>query len=201
MDLNFPDFKRFRSAQAAIPAPLVFEGLAQVRAYWEGLRRGGNVPARQSLDPRGLGGVLDRVFIAERIGKGLVQVRIAGSGLADFAGLDLRGLPLSCLFTTEARPALAEALEEVCTAPAEAAIDLASDRGNNKTVARLILLPLADEDDRKLVLGAISFLGKAGRCKFQLVQCKVMRLYPVAALPANAADTAFGHLRLVHSKV
>lgn len=208
MDLKFLELHRFRSAQAADPAPLVFDGLAQVRAYWEGLRRAGKVPARQALDPRGLNGVLDRVFIAERIGKGLVQVRIAGSGLADFAGLDLRGLPLSCLFASETRPALAEALEEVCTAPAEAEIDLASDRGNGKAVARLILLPLADEDDRKLVLGAISFAAKAERCKFQVLRHKVVRLYPAApvpgpalgVVPASAPHKAHGHLRLVHSR-
>jgi hypothetical protein len=208
MDLKFLEFNRFRSVQAAPAAPQVFDGLAQVRAYWEGLRREGNVPARQSLDPRGLNGVLDRVFIAERIGKGLLQVRIAGSGLVDFAGSDLRGLPLSCLFANETRPVLAEALEEVCTAPAEAEIDLASDRGNGKAVARLILLPLADEDDRKLVLGAISFAAKPERCKFQVLRRKVTRLYPAApvpgptlsVVPASAPHKAHGHLRLVHSR-
>ena len=68
-------------------------GPAELRAYWEALRQSGGLPQRAALDPRGLSGVLDRVFIAERIGRGVVQVRIAGSGLADFAGLDLRGLP------------------------------------------------------------------------------------------------------------
>jgi hypothetical protein len=43
-------------------------GPAEVRAYWEGLRRDGAIPARTDLDPRGMADVLDQVFVAERIG-------------------------------------------------------------------------------------------------------------------------------------
>ena len=90
MALTF--LERFRLGPPG--APPVFDGPAQVRAYWEGLRQDGRLPARADLDPRGLVGVLDRVLLADRIGRGVAQVRIAGSGLAEFAGLDLRVVAL-----------------------------------------------------------------------------------------------------------
>ena len=202
MTLSFLD--RFRP-QRPPQAPLAFEGLAQVRAYWEGLRRGNSLPKRAAIDPRGLNGVLDRVFLAERIGRGLVQVRIAGSGLADFAGMDVRGLPLSCLFAPESRAQLGVTLERVFDLPAVAEVDLGSDRaGGGGLVARLLLLPMADEDGAKLILGAVSFAqGSAARCKFQIHSWRDERL-SLASDPQPQAPVAplvrrFGHLSLVHT--
>lgn len=201
MTLSFLD--RFRP-QRPLQAPLVFEGLAQVRAYWEGLRRGNGLPKRSAIDPRGLSGVLDRVFLAERIGRGLVQVRIAGSGLADFAGMDVRGLPLSCLFAPESRAQLGITLERVFDLPAVAEVDLGSDRaGGGGLVARLLALPLADEDGARLILGAISFAaGPAARCKFQMRSWRDERLLqpaePQPEAPVAPPIRRIGHLSLVH---
>ncbi|MCU0827850.1 MAG: PAS domain-containing protein [Tabrizicola sp.] len=200
MALTF--LERFRTASPT-PAPVVFDGLAQVRAYWEALRTD-SLPARLSLDPRGLAGVLDRVFIAERIGKGLAQVRIAGSGLADFAGLDLRGLPLSCLFASESRGIFGEVLERVFATPSVAEIDLGADRGTQGTVvARILLMPLRTEGDRQQLLGAIGFNAAShSRCKFQVLARREERLVLPSAPAAAAAPTPVrrkAHLTLVHS--
>jgi hypothetical protein len=195
---------RFRPKRAA-PAAAVFDGLAQVRGYWEGLRRQDTLPARTALDPRGLSGVLDRVFLAERIGTGLAQVRIAGSGLAEFAGMDLRGLPLSCLFTPESRPLLAQSLERVFTAPCVAELDLGSDRGVVGVVtARVLFLPLAAEGDRRMVLGAMAFAaGTHAKCKFQVLarreEAVVLAPAPVEIDRRAEAARRYGHLTLVHS--
>lgn len=201
MSLSFMD--RFRPQRPA-QTPVVFDGLAQVRGYWEGLRHSGTLPARAAIDPRGLNGVLDRVFLAERIGRGLVQVRIAGSGLAEFAGMDIRGLPLSCLFAGESRKQLAETIERVFAEPAVAEVDLGSDRAaGGGLVARLLLLPLADEGGTKLMLGAISFApGPTARCKLQIRSWRDERL-PQAPTPPTEAPVAqpirrVGHLSLVH---
>ncbi|MDP3196522.1 PAS domain-containing protein [Tabrizicola sp.] len=201
MSLSFLD--RFRPQRPA-QTSLVFDGLAQVRGYWEGLRQGDTLPARAAIDPRGLSGVLDRVFLAERIGRGLVQVRIAGSGLADFAGMDVRGLPLSCLFAAESRPQLAATVERVFAEPAVAELDLGSDRAaGGGLVARLLLLPLADESGTKLILGAISFApGPTARCKLQIRSWRDERL-PRAPIPPTEAPVVqpirrVGHLSLVH---
>lgn len=186
------------------PLP-AFEGLAQVRAYWDGLRQPGQLPQRAALDPRGMSGVLDRIFLAERIGRGLVQLRIAGSGLAGLAGMDVRGLPLSCLFTPESRPLLGQTVESVFDSPAVAEIDLAADRlCGSALIARLILMPLADQGGRKLVLGAISFAAGARACKLQIRARREETLSttaadPVTPVPQPQPVRRFGHLALVHS--
>ena len=203
--MSLPLLDRFRPRRA-LPAAPVFDGLAQVRGYWEGLRRDGALPARMALDPRGLSGVLDRVFVAERIGPGLAQVRIAGSGLAEFAGTGLAGLPLSCLFTPESRPLLAQSLERVFHEPCVTELDLGSDRGVVGVVmARGLLLPLADEDDRKLVLGMIGFArGPGTRCKLQVLARReeAVLLPPAPAVIDGTKKAVRGqrHLTLVHSK-
>jgi hypothetical protein len=187
--------------------PLVHEGPSQVRTYWEALRQGGALPARAALDPRGLNGVLDRVFLAERIGKGLAQVRIAGSALTDLAGTDLRGLPLSCIFTPESRPLLALALEEVFAAPAVVEIDLGSDRGRTGlAIARLVLLPLQEEADCRQLLGVFGLVDGPSAGKLQVLARRSERLAvpepapvpPPVVTPAPGPAGRQGHLRLVH---
>ncbi|MBN8632612.1 MAG: PAS domain-containing protein [Rhodobacterales bacterium] len=201
MTLSF--LERFR-AQRDLPQTPLFEGLPQVRAYWEGLRLNGQLPDRAALDPRGLGGMLDRVFLADRIGRGLVQIRVAGSGLAAFAGADVRGLPLSCLFASDSRPLLAQVLEDIFDTPAVAEIDLGSDRrGGTALLARMILLPLADRSGQKLVLGAISFAEGAAPCKLQIRARRAETLdistVQAAKVPVPQPIRRYGHLALVHT--
>lgn len=203
MTLGFLDRLRQPSRPALPPVP---PGLSQTRAYWEGLRQGAALPQRKAVDPRGLVEVLDRVFLADRIGRGIARIRIAGSGLTDFAGLDIRGLPLSCLFAPESRGPLAETLEKVFTGPALAEIDLASDRAPGwGAVARLLLLPLDDETGGRLVLGVMGFAEPApSRCKLQILSRReeALRIAPpptVEPAPAAAPLRRKGHLALVHS--
>lgn len=199
---------RFRLRPSCPPQP-AFDGLAQVRAYWEALRGAASLPSRAALDPRGLTGVLDRVFLADRIGTGLAQIRLSGSALTEFAGADLPGLPLSCLFTPESRPLLAQSLEKAFADPAVVEIDLGSDRKRVGTVmARLLLLPLAEEGARRSLLGAVGFASGTGPCKLQILARREERLVlptrqiaPPETIPETApADPAcrFGHLTLVH---
>lgn len=202
MTMTFLD--RFRPHRPVPPQP-TFEGLAQVRAYWEALRPDAQLPPRSALDPRGLAGVLDRVFLAERIGRGLVQVRIAGSALAEFAGLDLRGLPLSCLFAADSRPRLTQAIESAFHTPAVAEMDLGSDRERAGTVmARLVLLPLAEELGAKLAMGVFGFAEHpASRGKFQLLTCRqeAVRVSPTPDPGAPVQPIRrYGHLALVHAR-
>jgi hypothetical protein len=182
--------------------PLQFHGPAQSRAYWEALRQGTTLPARADLDPRGLAGVLDRVFLAERIGRGLAQVGLAGSALTHLAGAELRGLPLSCLFSAESRPGLAETLEEVFAGPAVAEIDLGSDREcQGRACARLVLMPLRDEGGLRQLFGVMGLAEGLRPCKLQILSRRIERLsLPCevpAPLPEAAAMARRGHLRLV----
>jgi len=180
------------------------QGLAEVRAYWEALRQDGGIPARSELDPRGLSTVLDRVFLAERLGTGLAQIRIAGNVLTDLAGMDARGVPLSCLFAAEARPRLAVLLERVFVGPIAAEIHLEAEGGFGRRplAARLLLLPLRDAmGQQSLLLGCLALHGAVGRApsRFRIVTAVEERLR-IDATPASAAvDRPHSYLRLVHS--
>lgn len=203
MELKLLDLGRLRPRRPALTP--VFGGLAQVRAYWEALRIGGALPDRAHLDPRGLDGVLDRVFLAERIARGLVQLRIAGSGLAEVAGMDPRGLPLSCLFAAESRTQLAQVLEAVAQGQVMVELDLASDRGNGQAVARLLLLPVCDGPDQKLVLGCLGTAGNLPSGKLRILSRKDEALELPAAIPAPEPVAPpplrqLRHLSLVHAR-
>ncbi|MFZ1470161.1 MAG: PAS domain-containing protein [Paracoccaceae bacterium] len=200
-----------------------FSGLAEVRAYWEGRRNGIGIPSRADLDPRGMAGALEQVFIAERIGTGLVRLRIAGSGLAEVAGLDMKGLPLSALITPESRLRLAEVLERVFTQPIAADLHLEAERaiGRPALQARLMLLPLRSAGGaRDLVLGCLATGGTIGRAPRRFAITRAMeerlivdptavaarvgvdlRTLPGLAEPATPAQPIAGkpHLRLVYS--
>lgn len=198
-----------------------FAAVSEVRAYWEGLRTGGRIPARSDLDPRGMARALDQVFVAERIGTGLVRLRIAGMGLTDIAGLDMKGLPLSTLFSPEARLRLAEVLERVFLMPEAAELHLEAERsiGRPALQARLLLLPLhSNGGARDLILGCLATDGEVGRAprRFAIARAVEERLilpqvaaHPseesplkeFAEPPAAAPRPLKGkpHLRLVHS--
>ncbi len=199
LDQNLGKFARLLPRRSGTTA--LFAGPAQVRAYWEALRKDGGIPDRTQLDPRGFGGVLDRVFLAERIGKGLVQVRIAGSALTEAAGMDMRGLPLSCLFAAEARDQLAEALEPVTNGSTIVELDLGANRGGLGAVGRLLLLPLQDGPDRRLVLGCLGLAdGLIGpRLKLTILRQQDERVIPVEApKPVVAPQRRTPYLTLVH---
>lgn len=175
-------------------------GPAELRAYWEGLRRGGSIPCRADLDPRGMAGVLDRVFVGERIGAGLVRLRIAGTALTDVAGLEMKGLPLSALFLPEARARLADVLERVLALPVAADLHLEAERGIGRPAqhGRLLLLPLhSNAGARDLVLGCLATAGETGRAprRFAITRAVEERLGP----PEPGSLRRRGHLRLVHS--
>ncbi|AWD20355.1 hypothetical protein B6K69_00715 [Fuscovulum blasticum] len=192
-----------------------FPAIARVRAYWEGLRaETGQIPLRADLDPRGLAQALDHVFVADRIGTGLLRLRIAGMGLTDLAGLDMKGLPLSCLFLPEARLKLAQSAEQVFTMPAVVEMQLEAERGIGRPglLARLLLMPLrSGSGSCDLALGCLETSGEMGRSprRFTVLRSTGTRLTIPPLSPGPTRDPALAeapappprapHLRLVHS--
>lgn len=200
-----------------------FRALPLARAYWESLREeGGVIPARADIDPRGLATALDCVFVGERIGTGLIRLRIAGMSLTDVAGLDMKGLPISTLFIPEARLRLAQVVERVFTLPQVAEFHLDAERsiGRPALEARLLLLPLRSTTGAvDLVLGCLATDGQVGRAprRFGILRAIEERIVlPTTAATPHQAERAFAeppaptlcpprplrgrpHLRLVHS--
>ncbi len=129
---------RFRSGKGLSP-------IRQAEAYWSALRVGTSAPRRSQIDPRGLANILKYAFIIERIAPCVGRFRLAGHHLNDLAGMEVRGMPLSCFFTAPARPEIAAVLEHMFDAPAVAELTLNGETGTGLSEARMILLPLENE--------------------------------------------------------
>ncbi len=177
-------------------------GPADVLACWKNLRKPGYVLDRAQLDARRLAGVLNRVFLAEPLGKGIAHLRFAGSTLASIAGADLRGLPLCCLFSAEARETLAEVVECVAADRRLATLVLTLDRCCVQPVAQLLLLPLTDGPEKRLVLGCLGSNLVPPRSRFRILR----RIAELPVVPRTSASETVGigatpsrrYLKLVH---
>jgi hypothetical protein len=138
---NIVSLHRFSDGRGVTP-------LRQVEAYWSALRDGAAIPKRSQIDPRGLENVLEYAFILERIAPGVARIRLAGQHLSQLAGMEVRGMPLSTFFSASGRDHISAALEHVFDAPAvaELALQGKSTFGRPAPEARMILLPLQDEN-------------------------------------------------------
>lgn len=147
---NVVAMNRFQSGQSLSP-------IRQVEAYWAALREGNDVPRRAQIDPRGLENVLGHTFMVERIAPGVARFRLAGQHLEQVIGLDVRGMPLTVLFTPAGRTLISAVLEHLFDAPSVAELTLQANASTNckGCEARMILLPLrSDAGDINRALGA-----------------------------------------------
>ena len=143
-----------------------FAMLAEVRAYWEGLRHGSALPRRDEIDPRGIAGALENTFLLERVAPGIARFRLAGMQLHDLMGMDVRGMPVSALIEPAGRNRIAEGLEAVFSGPGLLDLRLEGERGIGKPAlaGRMLVLPLVSaRGDVDLALGCLAFEGALGR--------------------------------------
>lgn len=171
-----------------------YAAIAQVEAYWDALRGSRMVPKRSEIDPRGIEAALEYAFIVERVAPGIARLRIAGSHLNDLMGMEVRGMPLTALFTPGARQLISETLEEVFQAPGTAAFRLNTpgSEGRPAGEARMILLPLkSDLGDVSRLLGCLVFKGQIGLAprRFDVVDKQFSQLMPGGGVqPAMGVD-------------
>jgi hypothetical protein len=139
--------------------------LDKIETYWNSIRKGRLVPQRFEIDPHGLTGVLAHAFILERVSGGLARFRIAGSQLTELAGVELRGMPLSSLFTGDANDELSDAVSATFDDPALVRLKVCSPTGFGKPAlnGHIVLLPLrSDLGDITRVLGGFEGQGELG---------------------------------------
>lgn len=140
--------------------------LVQVEGYWESLRGDRLVPDRSEVDPRGLTGALENAFVLERIAPGLARFRVAGMHLSDLMGLEVRGMPISAVFTPDTRPKLSTALEATFSEPAQVWMRLEGEDGIGRAPLKgeMLILPLrSDGGEVTRALGCIVMDGAIGR--------------------------------------
>jgi hypothetical protein len=174
-----------------------YSAIAQVEAYWEGLRGMRLMPKRSEIDPRGIESALEYTFVLERIAPGMARIRIAGSHLGDLMGMEVRGMPLTSFITAPARRQVADALEEVFQRPATCELHLNAEVGIGRPQmgARLLLLPLkSDLGDVSRILGCFVAQGEVGLVprRFDVVGAKIS---PISA-PSTAPEPPVGAARI-----
>ncbi|MGQ0564419.1 MAG: PAS domain-containing protein [Gemmobacter sp.] len=143
-----------------------FATLAEVRAYWEGLRQDGKPPLRAEVDPRGMAGALEHSFVIERVAPGVARFRIAGMELTEMMGMDVRGMPMLSLIDPPDRSDFARHMEKVFTGPAILEMVLEAERGIGRPAleGRLLILPLRNRaGTTALALGCLATEGVIGR--------------------------------------
>ncbi len=64
-----------------------------------------------------LDSALEFTFVLERIAPGICRFRVAGRHLCELMGLDVAGMPISAMFTVDARVQIGQIVENVCAEP------------------------------------------------------------------------------------
>jgi hypothetical protein len=177
--------------------------LAEVRGYWEALRQGGGLPDRGRIDPRGMAGALDQVFLAEEIAPGMARLRLAGQALCALMGMEVRGMPLSALFDPLSRQAVEAPLRQVFTGQTAATVEVVAEAGIGRPAlaGRMLLLPVLGGDGRPdMALGCLALAGETGRPPRRLTlqrwtgEVLAPSLpHPPAMLEAAEAPAPFAH--------
>lgn len=199
--------------------------LHQLRAYWDSLRQGDDLPDRDDFDPRAIAGLLEHCLLLERIAPGQARIRLAGMQVNSLMGHDLRGMPLFTLITPAMRERFRPMVEAVFARPAIVTLRLQSERGllRGTMGAQMALMPMRGRHghiDRALAIMATQAEPFRLPRRFDLSDA---RMEPITlpgltsiddtSLPALRAvgdgtvsqrDTPVlasrGHLRLVHSR-
>lgn len=120
---------------------------AAVETHWRAIGGTRAVPRRDDIDPSYMIEALDSILLIERIAPRQARIRIAGQRVSDLLGMDLRGMPLSCLIAPPSRSWLGDSIETLFDGPAVVELGLAGPRGTLRTrpTAELVMLPLTDK--------------------------------------------------------
>ncbi len=114
--------------------------------YWEALRAERATPYRAEVDPRDMGCDPRDLFILEDLGRGNVRFRLAGTGLCERFGMEMRGMSIRSVMQLNARDQLSALIEEVLQEPGIGYLRLVARReGRPETRWEMLLLPLRSD--------------------------------------------------------
>lgn len=142
-----------------------FPMISRVCAYWASLPKTGQAPDRILVDARALSDVLSHVFLAELVTPRVARLRIIGHHIEDMTGLDMRGMPLTTLFSGPAREEIMLACEQVSRG-ARVTLSLQGETGLGRPAldGMLAMMPLCDSKGQICrILGVIGHEGDIGR--------------------------------------
>jgi len=187
-DSNVVDLMKYRK-------PMKHPILVDMLDYWEGLRNGRIAPMRSEIDPRAIENGLEHSFILERVQKNQVRFRIAGMGLADLMGMEVRGMPVPALFAPESRDAVVILLDRIFETPEIVELHLQAARPGGETqTAQMLLLPLQDDQGEVTrILGCLVAEVQTGEPphRFILAGKTVTRIVTKGAHPRRQMQSGF----------
>ncbi len=138
-------------------------GTRQLFEYWSDLRGGRAAPYKSEVTARGIGRTLaSNTFILENLADGARRFRLAGSGLHDIFGLELRGMSAQAIMLHESRARMQSLMDDCLAAPTVCVFICSAEmQGGNALSLEIILAPLrSDFDQMNRILGAAHVLGE-----------------------------------------
>ncbi len=183
---------------AAARTDMRFPAVSQAESYWKQLCAGRLVPNRSDVDPRGISSILEHAFILEKIAPGMAKIRLAGQALNDILGMEMRGMPISSLFSPEARQEIQNALESIFDTPATLNATLVSEGGytRKRLEGQLFIAPLRDDKGRiTRAFGALQLREEIDRAprRFTFHDLRLSPRLADEALPTRPATPAPSH--------
>lgn len=181
-----------------------------VVGYWGRLRRGRPVPDQTDIDPKALKRVLPIVFLLDARPDGRCVYRLAGTGICERYGTELRGLNFLSQWDADSRVRLTALLRQALSARAPLCLTSVGATQDCRMVEiETVLMPIsAQGNEPKHFLGIAQVLGDAsplaGRVvSFErLVASAIVREDEPEPGPAGAdAEAADGHPRAPHLKL
>lgn len=207
-DGNGPSQAEVVSLSSRIQPDQTLTILGQLEGYWRGLCRPDGPPLRSDVTASAMTASLRYAFLAELVTPTTARLRVAGRELDLLAGLEVRGMPLSALFSVPARKVLGKAMQSMAEGPSLVDLPLSVPASllRRAQQGRMLLLPLRDDQGGLTrVMGAIVLDEKVhGRApvRLDIPEDQPVRIEPVpirAAAPAKRPGNGRPALRLVVS--
>lgn len=136
-------------------------GTRQLFEYWSDLRGGRAAPYKSEVTARGIGRTLaSNTFILENLADGTRRFRLAGSGLHEIFGLELRGMSAQAIMQQESRVRMQSLMDDCLAAPSVCVFTCRAEmQGGDALLLEIVLAPLrSDFDQMNRILGAAHVL-------------------------------------------
>ena len=119
---------------------MIHHEIRALYSYWEHLRGGRPCPDRTEVDPRDIATDARHLFVLEDLGGDNIRFRLAGTGLLEAFGLDLRGMSARAIMSGKSRESFAALIAETIAEPGVGYARLLAPDGTS--VWEVVLLPL-----------------------------------------------------------
>ena len=134
---NSIDLARYRMLRSS---EMIHREIRALYSYWERLRAGRPCPDRTEVDPRDIGSDARHLFVLEDLGGDNIRFRLAGSGLLESFGFDLRGMSARAIMEGRSRESFVALIAESIAEPGVGYARLTAPDG--ATTWEVVLLPL-----------------------------------------------------------